>query len=210
VSKTERTSRQIPLSRRFHVIGFQPLATGSAEHESALERDFVTLTSFADSTARIVSQPVTIAFPDGPITRRYTPDLFVRRRAERSELIEVKYQADLRAQGARLAPAFEAAQTWACERHATFRIVTEREIRGPRLKNAQRLLPLRDAPLDREIAELALIAARLLQPPTFGSLLMSWARASPNRFTTRANALSTPARMSSGSTANQAASTRIT
>jgi hypothetical protein len=34
------------LSRRSHIIGIQPLTTGTAAHESALERDFVTITTF--------------------------------------------------------------------------------------------------------------------------------------------------------------------
>ncbi len=54
--------RRIPLSRRSHVTGFQALATGVAEHESALERDFVTLTSWLDAGATITSQPVTLRF----------------------------------------------------------------------------------------------------------------------------------------------------
>ena len=71
--------RRIPLSRRSHIIGFQPLPTGTAEHESALERDFVTLTSFLDPTASIISQPVTLTFRDDLRARRYTPDYLIRR-----------------------------------------------------------------------------------------------------------------------------------
>ena len=70
--------RRIPLSRRSHITGFQPVATGVAEHESALERDFVTLATFSDLTARISSQPVTIRFDDRGKLRRYTPDFLVR------------------------------------------------------------------------------------------------------------------------------------
>ena len=40
--------RRIPLSRRSHVTGFQPARSGAVDHESALERDFVTLTRFLD------------------------------------------------------------------------------------------------------------------------------------------------------------------
>ncbi len=82
--------RRIPLSRRSHIIGFQPLPTGTAEHESALERDFVTLASFLDPTASITSQPVTVTFQDGLSTRRYTPDFLVRRVTGAAELVEVK------------------------------------------------------------------------------------------------------------------------
>ena len=69
--------RRIPLSRRSHIIGFQPLATGTAEHESALERDFVILSSFLDPDAVITAQPITITFQVGAVTRRYTPDYSV-------------------------------------------------------------------------------------------------------------------------------------
>jgi hypothetical protein len=51
--------RRIPLSGRSHVTGFQPTLTGTTEHESALERDFVTLCTVADPAAEITAQPVT-------------------------------------------------------------------------------------------------------------------------------------------------------
>src|ERR1700693_4918257 len=89
--------RRIPLSRRSHVIGFQALATGLAEHESALERDFVTLSSFADAGAVVTSQPVTIRFEHEGRTRRYTPDFRVDWSDGLSDIVEIKYRADLRA-----------------------------------------------------------------------------------------------------------------
>ena len=47
--------RRIPLSRRSHVTGYGCFGSGAIEHESALERDFVILTSFADPDA-VISQ----------------------------------------------------------------------------------------------------------------------------------------------------------
>lgn len=163
--------RRIPLSRRSHIIGFQPLATGIADHESLLERDFVTLTSFLHPSASIAAQPVTLSFRDGAKARRYTPDFLVSGLLTSSELVEVKYQADLQTQWRRLEPAFAAARTWAREHEAMFRIATEHDIRGPRLENAKRLLPLRRAPLDAEMAERVLAASRSLDEPTFGAVL---------------------------------------
>ena len=163
--------RRIPLSRRSHIIGFQPLATGIADHESLLERDFVTLTSFLHPDASIRAQPVTLSFRDGVKARRYTPDFHVSGLLTTSELVEVKYQADLQAQWRRLDPAFAAARAWARGHGAMFRIATERDIRGPRLENAKRLLPLRRVPLDEEMAELVLAASRSLDEPTFGTVL---------------------------------------
>ena len=166
--------RRIPLSRRSHIIGFQPLPTGTAEHESALERDFVTLTSFLDPGASITAQPITVWFRDGARTRRYTPDFFVRSSAGRSELIEVKYRADLCANWERLKPGFAAACTRARADGACFRIVTEQEIRGTTLDNAKRLLPLRSAPCDLEMVQRAMTVVGSLAAPTFGSVLAAF------------------------------------
>jgi hypothetical protein len=163
--------RQIPLSRRSHIIGFQPLATGTTEHESALERDFVTLTSFLHPDVSIISQPVTLTFRDNAMTRRYTPDFLVRYLSGHAELIEVKYRTDLRGNWSRLKPGFVAARHWAREQGAVFRITTERSIRGPVLDNAKRLLPLRRAPVDAGVIELVLNAARSTGTATFGGLL---------------------------------------
>lgn len=144
--------RRIPLSWRSHITGFQPQALGITEHESALERDFVTLVRFTDAAAQITSQPVTIEFQDQARMRRYTPDFLVRWSDGQAELIEVKYQADLHHLGKRLRPRFIAARRWAREHGARFRVATERSIRTPRLMNARRLLPLRDAWLDPQAA----------------------------------------------------------
>ena len=99
-----RPLRRIPLSRRSHIIGFQRLPSGPVEHESALERDFVTLTSFTEPTVSITSQPVTIHYFDGRTRRRYTPDFLVTGSRRRTELIEIKY--DVNSNRERLEPAF--------------------------------------------------------------------------------------------------------
>ena len=167
-----RRLRRIPLSRRSHITGFQALGvSGATQHESALERDFVLLTAFRDAAAQIISQPVTLTFQEDSASRRYTPDYLVHWSDGRSELIEVKYRADLHANWQRLRPAFEVARSWAHERQAGFRIATERSIRCPMLVNARRLLPLRGAPLDAGIAEEVRAAVRALSEPTFGDLV---------------------------------------
>lgn len=103
--------------------------------------------------------------------RRYTPDYLVRRSIGRSRLVEVKYRADLRVHWDSLQPAFAAARLWAREHGAVFRLATERYIRGATLDNAKRLLPLRQAPLDVEVAALVLAAIRAEKTPTFGGVL---------------------------------------
>jgi hypothetical protein len=163
--------RRIPLSRRSHITGFQPLPTGTAEHESALERDFVTLTSFLDPHAVITAQPITITFQVGAATRRYTPDYSVEWNDGRREIVEVKYLSDLQANRERFRERFAAMEDWARVRGATFRVATEREIRGCALENAKRLLPLRTAAFDPDIAQSLLSAVRRLVAPTFAEVM---------------------------------------
>lgn len=170
--------RRIPLSRRSHVTGFQPLDGEAIGHESALERDFVMLVQFLDAGATVRSQPITIRFDAGGQSRRYTPDFHVAWSDGRGELVEIKYRADLRAQWRRMRPAFAAARRVAEQDGGRFRIVTESGIRGPLLDHARRLLPLRDAPLDSTTAERAMTAARSLSEPTFGAIVSA---ASPDR-----------------------------
>lgn len=88
-----------------------------------------------------------------------------------SELVEVKYREDLKKQWRQLRPAFSAARAWAQEHGATFRIATERAIRGPFLQNARRLLALRTAPFDRALADQLRGAFDSLPDPTFGALV---------------------------------------
>lgn len=163
--------RRIPLSRRSHVTGFRPASTGCVEHESALERDFVTLTLFDDAGAEITSQPVTIRFEHDGRTRRYTPDFLVRSSDGTGNLVEIKYRADLRSQWERLRPAFDAARRWAAARDLRFRVVTESTIRVARLDVAKRLLPLRSAPMDARLAATALAVAAEMVCPTFQTLV---------------------------------------
>lgn len=158
--------RRIPLSRRSHIIGFQPLATGTAEHESALERDFVILSSFLDPDAVITAQPITIAFQVGAVTRHYTPDYSIAWSDGKREIVEVKYLSDLRANQEHFKERFAAMEDWAHARGATFRVTTERDIRGSGLENAKRLLPLRTAAFDPDIAQSVISAVRRLVAPT--------------------------------------------
>lgn len=163
--------RRIPLSRRSHITGFQPLPTGTAEHESALERDFVVLSSFLDPNAVITAQPITITFQVGTLTRRYTPDYSVAWSDGKREIVEVKYLSDLRANQERFKDRFAAMEDWARARGASFRIATEREIRGCALENAKRLLPLRTAAFDPDIAQSVVSAVQRLVAPTFANVI---------------------------------------
>lgn len=162
--------RRIPLSHRSHVTGFQSLGTGLTEHESALERDFVTLSSFRNAGAVLTAQPVTIRFEHEGRRRRYTPDFCVAWSDGVIDIVEIKYRVDLRANWYHLQPAFAAARAWAGAQGARFHVVTERGIRGSALDAAKRLLPLRSAPVDAALAERAIATARA-GAMSFSSLL---------------------------------------
>lgn len=112
--------------------------------ESALERDFYVLLDFDPAVAHFEEQPVTIAYqePIG-VRRTYTPDVLVHYRPEwihprhpRSVLYEVKYRDDLRAHWPDYRSKFKAARRYARTQGWVFRLITEREIRTPYLKNA--------------------------------------------------------------------------
>jgi hypothetical protein len=103
----------------------------------------------------------------------------------RASLVEIKYRHDLKKQWPRLRPAFQAAREWALENGVGFRIVTERMIRRPQLEAAKRLLPLRFAPVDAELAAIAVAAAHdqaltfsdlvdMLPPPREAGLAVVW------------------------------------
>lgn len=111
--------------------------------ESALERDFYVLLDFDPAVAYFEEQPVTIAYqePIG-VRRTYTPDVLVHYRPElirqcqhRSVLYEIKYRDDLRAHWQDYRSKFKVARRYARTQGWVFRLVTEREIRTPYLKN---------------------------------------------------------------------------
>lgn len=136
-------SRKIPLSRRSHITGAQPLAPGMAMigHESALERDFVLLQRLDGNVLAVEEQPVTITWKDDARqARQYTPDYRVVRRSG-AEIVEVKYRQDLHENWRLYRPRFIAARDWAKAQGMGFHIATERGIRTPRLLNAKKLIP---------------------------------------------------------------------
>ena len=99
-----------------------------------------------------VCPSVAISFCHAGVARGYTPEYLVRWSSGSRELIEVKYRSDLREQWHRLRSAFSAARAWYSANESQFRIATGRSIRGVRLTNIKRLLPLRTAYLDAATA----------------------------------------------------------
>jgi hypothetical protein len=141
----------------------------SVAHESSLERDFVTLCRFDLDVIGVEEQPVSIHWTDAAgRTHRYTPDYRVVRRTG-TDIVEVKYRADLKEKWANYRPAFAAARAWAAGQGMRFRIATDHGIRGPLLANAKRLLPRSHDPVDVEAENALLAALGRLQPVIFSS-----------------------------------------
>ena len=136
--------------------------------ESALERDFYVLLDFDPTVTHFEEQPVTIAYQDPVGARRtYTPDVLVHYRPEaqrehRPVLYEIKYRDDLRTHWQDYRSKFKAARRYARTQGWVFRLITEREIRTPYLKNATFLRQYHDRGLDRGDRHrmLALLAGR--------------------------------------------------
>jgi hypothetical protein len=145
--------RKIGLCYR-SVAGLVPMGAGrrTVRTESTLERDFVLLKKFDRDVLDVEEQPVRIPYrqPTGRMGN-YVPDFLVTYRTGPKQLAEVKYSSD----PILLSPAFrfriDAARSYAAERRWEFHLVTEKEIRGPKLTNIRFLLPYRSRVVDGEI-----------------------------------------------------------
>ncbi|TNC81491.1 MAG: heteromeric transposase endonuclease subunit TnsA [Oleiphilus sp.] len=108
--------------------------------ESTLERDFYLLLDHENSVDFYEEQPRTIKYKHLSKNRTYTPDTLVRRLSESQEdytLYEIKYRSDLFSNWMKLKPKFKAAIRFCNEQNWKFKIMTEVEIRTPRLKNLE-------------------------------------------------------------------------
>jgi hypothetical protein len=139
--------RTIPRSYR-NVTGRIAIpGSRSVAFESTLERDFILVSLFTPGFAGIEEQPVAIPQPKG--RRPYTPDFLVTWVSRQPDLVEVK-PADEVQEMAGKAPI---ARSYAEERGWRFNIVTDKQIRTPRLENARFLLPFRRHTPDPAIVE---------------------------------------------------------
>jgi hypothetical protein len=144
-------ARKIGLGRR-SLTGLMTSAVkaeGDGPFESSLERDFYVLLEFDPNVIRWYPQSVSVPGARASATvDYYFPDVLVGRQELGSgddlvefDLCEVKYRAQIKKDWRTLKPKFKACRAYAREHHWRFRIVTEVEIRTPRLFNAKFLLP---------------------------------------------------------------------
>lgn len=138
--------------------------------ESTLEKDFYLLLEFDRQVESFEEQPITLHYrSDEGQDHRYTPDVLIHYRpdpAGRSSLpptlCEVKYRHDLSRHWPEYKPKFRAAWRYAQRQGWRFRIITEREIRTPRLTTIRFLLRYRHLQIDEMDLEplLAMIPCR--------------------------------------------------
>jgi hypothetical protein len=132
--------------------------------ESTLEKDFYLLLEFDSDVASYKEQPVTISYNAFGQQHHYTPDVLVHYQPSADvipALCEVKYRTDLRDNWADYRLKFKAARRYARRRGWRLRLITEREIRTPRLGNARFLRHYRDQVAD--IQDQALVLSTLQQ-----------------------------------------------
>lgn len=166
--------RKIGLCYR-SVSGRVPMGKGrpGVQVESTLERDFALLCRFDPSVAGIEEQPVRIEYDDADgRARSYVPDFLVTYRGSRpvTRLVEIKYSTDPMLISGQLDGRFAAARVYARRRGWRFQVVTELEIRTPRLENATFLLPFRGRPVPAGLREALRSALRESGPKSVASL----------------------------------------
>lgn len=104
------------------------------QHESKLEKDFLTMISFSDSIADIIEQPFTIEYVCGDKLCKYTPDFLVNFKASdyglipKPLLVEVKPRDILYKRFCEFKPKYKAAISYANQENMQFRIYDERRI----------------------------------------------------------------------------------
>ncbi|WP_375751988.1 TnsA endonuclease N-terminal domain-containing protein [Vibrio sp. HN007] len=92
-----------------------------------------------------LEQPVKVEFKDEKNQLRcYTPDALVSFTEQPQQLVEVKYEAELKEKWSELKPKFKAATKLARSKGWVFKIYTERRIRTPFLTNARFLKQYRN------------------------------------------------------------------
>ncbi len=134
--------RKIP-KNHIHVTGRHAAlkSNGDVDFESMLEAEHLLLLDHDPKVRTYDVQPVHI--PVSGVPRGYVPDALVEFYPDEDgviaspELREVKSTRDLQINETKYAPKFEEARKYCEHRGWSFRIITEREIRTPRLGNVK-------------------------------------------------------------------------
>jgi len=144
-------SRTIPLGRRSLTGGLQcrgGLVSTELRYESRLERDAFMLLQLDNRVDQLCAQPFTIEYQISGKPRRYTPDIqatWWRPSASpfgrKVMIFEVKPHHVLQRNETAFVEKIDAIQGYVEARGWGFQILTEKEIRIPRLQNTEALIP---------------------------------------------------------------------
>jgi len=150
--------RKIRTSNR-SITGRRPSAKTniSQQHESALERDYLTLLEHDEEVAEYGVQPVTIHYHNNGVAARYTPDVLVHFQPElkrKPALVEVKYEAELIEKHDFYSARFKAAGDYARQNGFEFRIATDKFIRTDYLWNIKFLSSYLRDPIEERYEKL--------------------------------------------------------
>ena len=179
--------RKIPGSYRSVTGRLACLRSGAYhEYESTLERDCLMVFSCDPEVASLDAQPVKIKYvgkdkKGRTRTRYHIPDLLVRFRAPGRTplLIEVKYRDELHAEREELLPKIRAGRAYARERGWSYRIYTDRHIRGVLLGNLKFLRPYLRCPRDGASSTALLAAAKAAGTTSIADLIQTCGGADP-------------------------------
>lgn len=129
------------ISNPMHITGYVSVqGVGMVPFEGPLEKDFLIIKDFLGTSSYLGSQPLSIAFRDGP-HRKYTPDYLQRFTQNKGGstpapiLWEVKPAHELRERWDELTPGFRRAAALSKSRGWRFRIATEQHVRTAALSN---------------------------------------------------------------------------
>lgn len=152
----------------------------SAGHESSLERDWLICLGMDRRISqlrrmeRVLEQPFTLYYDLDGKQRRYTPDIqadFSSGSKRWSEVYEVKYRDDLKANWQKYKPRFKAAVGLCRAQGWRFRIITEQHVRGPLLENFRFLRRYATSPQQAAHAQVLMKTLRALGPTDPKTLL---------------------------------------
>lgn len=170
--------RDVITNRRVSTGHVNTACRGYVPFEATLERDFLYLADFNSRISNITAQPLRISYNvDSETVSTYTPDFLVEFRPIGDEpawspiLYEIKYREELHDRWQELRPRFRAATSLCRERGWRFRIVTEKFIRTPFLKNVMFLRNYLVWPDNDGLGMIMLQAIRELQQSTPAELL---------------------------------------
>ncbi|MET3115844.1 hypothetical protein AAKU64_000047 [Undibacterium sp. GrIS 1.8] len=167
--------REIKTSRRSLTGRVSLLGGGNATFESSLERDWLISLDFDPSIQLVREQPFSLFYKFETSTRRYTPDVLVEQVSPCGNIFTIVYEVKPRDELIKdwqlYKPRFKAAVNYCRAKGWRFKIVTEKEIRTPFVRNAKFLRRYRHLPVQQLVGDQLRYTLRALGETTPQALL---------------------------------------